>query len=148
MELINDSYKKACTQIVELFRYIPEQQLNKIPHEVIKYYKSNIDENYSFKINPLISISDQKFSREAIIILITLSKKYFLNEQENQILDNALKNNRDILEKQKRELYNPDNIFNNNISNIEKEKIDTNIILYKENIFTKIFKFIRKLIKK
>ena len=96
----------------------------------------------------VISISDQKLSREAIIILITLSKKYFLNEQENQIIDNALKNNRDILEKQKRELYNPDNIFNNNISNINKEKIDTNIVLYKENIFTKIFKFIRKLIKK
>ncbi len=149
MEVINDSYKMACTQVVELLRYIPEQQLNKIPHEVIEYYKSNIQANYSFKINPAISISKQNFSRQAIIILVALSKKYLFNEQENQILENVLKNNRDILEKQKRELYNPDNIFNNDRNNIKKEEIvDTQIILYKENVFTKIFKFIRKIIKK
>ncbi len=147
--MITSSYKIACSQVVKTLEYMPEWQLIKIPHAVVEYYKRNMDKEYSFEINTKFPLSKQQYSKEAAIILTAISKKYLLDENENKKIDEVLKENSIKLENQKRELYNPDEIFKKNAKDtLKSENIDTQMIEYKESIFTKIVKFFKNMFRK
>ncbi len=149
METITNSYKTACSQVVKTLEYMPKWQLSKIPHAVVEYYKNNMDKEYYFEIDTRFTLSDQQYSKDAIIILTAISKRYLFDENENKKIDEVLKENSIKFENQKRELYNLDEIFSKNIENtIKLENIDTQMTVYKESIFMKIFKFLKNMFKK
>lgn len=138
---MSNTYQIACTQVIEILRNLPKKQYDMIPLEVIKYYEANIDKNYKFKIG-------EELSKQSRIIMITLIKKYFLNDIENELLDESLIRNSNIVENEKKEKYDVDKIFNKNktyetLSNdIGKEMIE-----YKETIISKIVKFFKNIFK-
>lgn len=110
--MINDRYRKAYTEVLEILSYFPSSEYSKIPAEKIEFYKKNMDKDYAYKINPEIDLSKQEISIEANAILVSLFRDYFATEKEKQILNNLLNENQKRLEDEKRKKYNPDNIFN------------------------------------
>ncbi len=146
---MTNSYKIACSQVVKTLEYMPDVQLNKIPHAVIEYYKNNMDKEYLFKIDTRLTLSNQQYCKEAVIILTAISKRYLFDENENKKIDELLKENSIKLEKQKRELYNPNEIFRKNIEKTSKpENVDTQMAVYNESIFIRIIKFFKNIFKK
>lgn len=138
---MSNTYQIACTQVIGILRNLPKKQYDMIPLEVIKYYEANIDKNYKFKIG-------EELSKQSRIIMITLIKKYFLNDIENELLDESLIRNSNIIENEKKEKYDVDKIFNKNKTyktlgnDIGKEMIE-----YKETIISKIVKFFKNIFK-
>ena len=43
---MNNNYAKAYKEIMEIIRFFPEDEYNKIPKEKIEYYKENMDNTY------------------------------------------------------------------------------------------------------
>lgn len=138
---MSNTYQIACAQVIGILRNLPKKQYDMIPLEVIKYYEANIDKNYKFKIG-------EELSKQSRIIMITLIKKYFLNDIENELLDESLIRNSNIIENEKKEKYDVDKIFNKNKTyktlgnDIGKEMIE-----YKETIISKIVKFFKNIFK-
>lgn len=147
---MNDVYKRAYTEVIEIIKYFPKEEYNKIPIKKINFYKENMDKNYKFQINPKISLEEQNISKEANAILITIFNDYFATYRQKEVLNNLLKKNQQKIEQDKLKKYNPDNIFKKNISEIPQEEIKENtenmqLIEYKENIFKKIFNKIKSI---
>ena len=146
----NEKYAKAYTEVVEIISHFPKEEYEKIPEEKIEFYKNNMDKNYIFKINPDIDLAEQNISKEANAIIIMLYKEYFATEEQKEKIDKILAENsrKEELEKSKR--YNPDDLFKKRSKNeiIENTESDDNnsLIEYKENFFTKLKKFIFKLL--
>ena len=146
--MLDNKYAKAYTEVLEIIKYFPEEEYNKIPKEKIEFYKNNKDKNYKFTINPKIDLSKQNVSKEASAIIVTIFKDYFATEEQKKKLEEIIKLNEKKSEIIKREKFNPDDLFKsknsseivdeNNQKNIEK----TDLIEYKENFFTKFKNFI------
>lgn len=137
------TYKMAYTEVLEILRKLPSEELAKIPQSELKFYEKNCDKNYIFSIDASIPIEQQKISRKANAILVTIYRDFFASEQQKQKLESILKSNLIKLEEERKKIYNYDNLFKNK----EKDTKDTKEelqILKKDNIFIKIIKKIKK----
>lgn len=151
--MINTIYAKAYTEVLEIIKHFPEEEYNKIPKEKIEFYKDNKDKDYAFVINPEIDLSEQNISPEANAIIVNLFRDYFATEEQKVKIKEILDLNQKKEEQEKREKYNPDDIFkkankNTEITNIETSENNTNtaLIEYKESFFARFKNFIFKIL--
>ena len=151
-EKMNNKYAKAYKEVLEIIKYFPEEEYNKIPKEKIIFYRENMDQNYEFTINPAIDLSEQNISKEANTIIVSLFQDYFATEEQKEKIKEILKSNEVKAEREKRNRYNPDELFKRkNTSksvheNPDNKTEETALVEYKENFFTKFKKFIIKLL--
>ena len=141
-----NKYSKAYVEVLALINYLPINEYRKIPKEKIEFYKNNMDNNYNFKIDPNNDLQKQNFSNETKAIIISLFMSYFATEEKKQQIKNILDSNQTKKEEEKRKLYNPNNIFNNNLESKENMYLQT--ITENKNIFKIIFDKILEFINK
>ena len=142
--MINIAYAKAYTEVLEIIKYFPKEEYAKIPEEKIEFYKNNMDKDYNFKINPEIDLSEQSISPEANAIMINLFTDYYATEGQKIKIKNILDSNQQKEEQEKRERYNPDNIFKNrNTENIIQNEVA--LVEYKESIFKRFINKIKSI---
>lgn len=138
----NIDYAKSCTEVLAIVYNMSIKNFNKIPPEVIKTLEENKDSNYNFKLDYSKNINEQNISEFTTAILKNFYRDYQATEDTRQriLLDEA--NRRYEKEKNKHELYNPDNVFKNmNKSNNSKKQ--TAIVPTKEENILK--RLLRKL---
>lgn len=150
---MTNSYAKAYTEVLEILSHFSEEEYYKIPQEKINFYKSNMEKNYEYSIDPNIDLSKQHISKEANAILISIFRDYFANDRQRQILNNLLSQNQEKHEKIKKEKYNPDNIFINNNRNvtIDNTKNKQELALVEINYmkwYTKVWRLIKDFFRK
>lgn len=146
--MVSNIYKKAYTEVLEILKYIPKDEYSKIPQSKIEFYKKNMDKGYKYKFDPSTSISEQTILVETNGILVSLFKDYLATEEEKRKIDNLLERNQQLLEAEKRKLYNPNNIFNNAEKNVEIKQTDIINIEKEDNIIKRIYDFFRRLFNK
>ena len=148
--MINSKYAKAYTEVLEIIKYFPKEEYNKIPKEKIEFYKNNMDIDYNFTINPEIDLSEQNISPEANAVIINLFTECYATENQKVKIKQILDLNQEKEEQEKREKYNPNDIFNkpekekNNIREVAEN--NTALIEYKESFFIKFKNFIFKIL--
>ena len=148
------AYKKAYTEVIEIIKYFPKEEYDKIPLEKINYYKENMDKNYNFQIDPNIELEKQNISKEANAILVTLFNDYYATDRQKEVLNNLLKQNQQKLEIQKYEEYNPNNLFmqstikQQNTETLQENQKETSLVEIKESFFTKFINFIKNIFKR
>ena len=114
MTYTKEEYAKSYTEILEIFKYIPENLLKKIPNSIIKKYYENMDKSYKYAYDIGRSLEDQKVSQLTKILLANIYIKYWATERDKKRIEIY---DRKILEKneiEKRKKYNIGNIFTNN----------------------------------
>lgn len=151
--MTKDKYAKAYTEVLEILKYLPKNEYDKIPHERIQFFEDNKDYSYNFKIYPQIPLGKQNISIEANSIIIMLFRDYFASETQKEKLKVILKQNEDKYQEEIRNKYNPDDIFKNKkdeittySSNKEIENNNLPIEVKRENFFKKFITYIKNLI--
>lgn len=147
--MINNKYAKAYKEVLEIIKYFPEEEYNKIPKDKIEYFTNNMDNSYEFIINPSIDLSEQNISKEANAIIVMLFQEYFATEKQKEKIKEILKLNEKKSEQDKREKYNPDDLFLKNKIIEKKQQNDiqeTALVEYKEKFFTRFKNFILNLL--
>lgn len=151
--MINLDYKKSCTEVITILNNMPIEAFKKIPPELIKAFEENIDNDYNFFLDYSMDLKDQKITPFTLAILNNLYRDYWASEEERKKILEKETYDLNILEEEKRKIYNPDDIFkkaNNNIetTNIEtpENNINTALIEYKESFFIKFKNFIFKIL--
>ena len=145
--MINTLYKKAYKEVLEIIKYFPEEEYNKIPKEKIEYYKKYMDNNYVFTIDPEIDLAEQNISKEASAIIVTLYRDYFATKEQRKKLEEIIKLNEIKLEEEEKNKYNPDDLFKpNNCKSINQNNKEAALVEYKESFFTKLKNFVFKIL--
>lgn len=149
--MINDKYAKAYKEVLEIIKFFPEEEYNKIPKEKIEFFEKNMDPNHIFTINPKIDLSEQNISKEANAVIIGLFQDYYATEEQKVKINKILELNQKQLEEEKKEKYNPDDIFKKRNTSTTEEVAteplpETAMIEYKENFFIKFKNFILKIL--
>ncbi|HJJ12282.1 MAG: hypothetical protein ACLSW4_04995 [Clostridia bacterium] len=141
------TYKMAYTQVLEILKRLPKEEVAKIPTEEIEFLKENCDKTYKYILSPNARLEECQISRKAYAILVVYFKKYFATEIQKQKLDVILKNNQIAIEKEKREKYGVDNLFKENkLEQEENKKVE--IVPYKESFFKRVLNRIKKIFRR
>ncbi len=143
---MNNSYPKAYVEVLEILKYIPKEEQNKIPNQLIEVLKQNADKNYQYRLDTTQGFEKQNLLDETKAILAILFRDYWATDEERKQI--VAKENLERRERYKElsQKYNPKDLFKT------KEKTDLpkqEIIVYeKEKWYKKFLRFIKNFIKK
>lgn len=144
-------YAKACTEVLEILSHFSEEDFSKIPTDKIDFFEKNKDEDYEYKIDPDIDLSKQYISDEANAIIVGLYKEYFATEHQKNVIDDILKHNQVLEDRENSVKYNPDDLFKDKeeikLDNKVEDEYDviTDLIERNESFLEKLKRFIFKI---
>lgn len=146
---MSNNYNKAYSEILEIIKYLPEEEREKIPEEKIKFFEENCDKNYEFKYDSSKPLEEQEFLRETYAIIIILFRDYFATETQKEKLQEILFLNEEKRQRELREKYNPEKIMaqRGQKPKIEPKESTELIEIKEENVLKKVFKKIVNWIK-
>lgn len=143
INMTNLDYRKSCTEVLAILNNISIENFKKIPRELIEAFETSKDADYDFSLDYSKDLKDQDVSEITLAILNNLYRDYLASEEEKNMIMLEEKQKRSEEEKIKREKYNPDDIFKKK-TQVEDSNESVAIVEYKETIFSKIIKKIKK----
>ena len=147
--MLDLEYGNAYKEVLEILKHIPIEDYNKIPKTKIELFKTNANNEYTFNYDPSKTLEEQNVSNITKGIIILLFRDYWATEVQREKIIRKQKNDRLILEEQKKSLYDIENIFKkrNICSETEAKEEITEMVVYKANFITRVFNKIKKFLK-
>jgi len=148
---MEDNYPKAYKEIIEILKYVPEESVNKIPKEMRDMFGAKQLKTYTFQIDTEKTFEEQEILEETKAILANIFRDYWATDYQKAKIIEKENQDREELERQKREKYNPKDIFNNiiinqNVQEQLSEEYNKNLPMeVKESFYKKIINFIKSL---
>ncbi len=140
-----ENYPNAYKEVYEILKAVPKEDFDKIPTEFMQIVKKNMNKNYDFSINLNIDfVKEQEILYETKAILAYVYLNYWATEDEKRIIRAKFKKDIEEAENKKREIYGTD-VFKKIKANSINEEINAKVVEYKENIWSRMIKFIKKL---
>ena len=118
VKIEKQEFSNACKEVLEILKYIKEEDLKKIPDFEIEILQKNEDKNHRFIYNPNITMKEQNVSKLAKAIIATYFEKYTATEIQKQKIKNKRIYDNSLIEKRKSEKYGQVNLLNKNSNNI------------------------------
>lgn len=143
--------KKSYNEILEILKYIPSEEYEKIPKDKIDVFKKHKDPSYQFEYNPFKSLNEQDVLRETKVLIVGLFRDVVASDVQKERLNIILNCNEKKYQDKLNEKYKYDEIFHKKQKNIkteEKSAKNTQMIEYKENIFLKIYNAFKRVFNK
>ena len=143
--MITKEYRLAYTEVVEILKYVPDEDAQKIPKEKLDFYKTNMDNEYNYKLDMTKEFEEQEMSDITKAILANIFRDYWATPYQKERIEAKEKYDLEKLEDEKREKYNPNNIFKNKQEQTVVENTNLPIEIKKETFFKKLIIFIKGL---
>lgn len=156
--MMEDNYSKAYKEIVEILKYVPEESVNKIPKDMRDMFEAEQLKTYNFKIDTEKPFEEQELLEETKAILANIFRDYWATDYQKARIIEKENQDREEWERQKREKYNPNDIFknrnttenDNDISQDIQEQLNEEYnqklpIEVKETFYNKIINFFKNL---
>ena len=146
--MITKEYAMAYTEVLEVLKYVPDEDVKKIPKEKLEFYKRNMDNEYDYKLDMTKEFEEQEMSDITKAILANIFRDYWATPYQKERIEAKEKYDLNMLEKEKREKYNPDNIFKKKKEETVIENNNLPVEIKKETLFKKLISFIKKILNK
>lgn len=145
---MEEIYHKAYKEVIEILKYVPQESVNKIPKTTLETFEKKMDKDYVFNIDINKSFEEQNLLEETKDIFAVIFRDYWATPYQRERIKAKEKYDRQKIEEEKANKYNPDGIFKNK----EKDNVVVNnnlpVEIKKENFFKKLISFIKKIIRK
>lgn len=142
--MVNIEYANAYSEVLEILNHIPKSDYNKIPTDMIKLFTTNKNKEYSFSYDVNKTLNEQNVSKKAKTIIAILFRDYWATPYQRERI--LAKEKYDIakMEEEKREKYNPDDLFKTDKQKKEEQITNLPIEIKKENFFKRLVRFIKE----
>ncbi len=147
---MEDNYKKAYKEVVEILKFVSKENVDKIPKEMLDMFEEEQDKEYNFKVDTTKSFEEQELLELTKAIFSNIFRDYWANDYQRKVIIEKENMDRIKLEEEK---YDSKDLFKNNQKNFNKQnnndKVDVNLtVVKKENLFKKLIDKIFKSLKK
>lgn len=146
--MITKEYAIAYKEVMTILSYVPKSDVDKIPQEKLDFYKSNMDNEYEYKIDETKQFEEQEMSDITNAVLANIFKDYWATPYQKERIKAKEEYDLQKIEEEKSKKYNPNNIFNDKQVNKIITSTNLPIEVKKENFFKKLVKFIKNIINK
>lgn len=151
--------KEMYSEVYGILKALGDKYINKLPKTVLKVITESKEENYNPEYSMSIPLKEQDINRKSLAMIALLHYNYWCETEEDRAkLKNILETNEEKHQKEIKEKYSNDKIFNRATTKIKEktisEKVDrfvevsnqstANIVEYKQSFFNKIIDKIKK----
>lgn len=149
---ITKSTRIAYAEIDSFIELLPKAEKEKIPNNLIRYFKEEKDKETVKKLSLDIPLEKQNLQEDTWNLIAIIYLKYLCeDEEEKKELEKIYDENEKIYREEIKEKYNPEKIFSDrekkHTTLQEKDQI-LPIEVKKESFIQKIIKFINKIFHK
>ena len=145
--MISVQSQNAMAEVLWYLKGIKEDDLNKIPNDIINYIKQNASKEYNCTFDYSKPLKELNLLDETRGIIGIICYKYWCTTKEQkEMYIKKLNSNEKKYQIKLNEQYNPNNLFRKNNQKretIQNDKNDTKMVEYKESIFKRIFNKIK-----
>lgn len=142
----------AYAEIISFINLLPQDKQEKIPKNIIEYFKEEMDKDSKRELTTDIPLENQNLKNATWDLIAILYLKYLCeDEEEKKELEQIYAENERTYREEIKEKYNPEKILENRgKKNTEQQDEVKNlpIEVKKENFIQKIIKFINKIFHK
>lgn len=136
------------SELYAILQVLGNEYINKLPIKLYDMIENKRNYDYTPKYNDEVDFNKQGVKRETISVLALLYLNYWCeSEEEKNKLNNYFIENEKKYQKELREKYDPDKIFDNNLFSNNSEKIIENNSLAVVKPKNKIIQLVEKIIK-
>ena len=82
--MLSIEYANSYSEVLEILKYIPNQEYDKVPQNLINLFEKNSNKHYTFHYDPEKSINEQNVSKRAKIIIAILYRDYWATVEQRQ----------------------------------------------------------------
>lgn len=151
--MLVSEYREALVEVLEILKHTRKKDRDKIPKTLLLFFERNASPTYKFTFDENKELKDLNLKNETKGLLAMIYRSYWCTPEERAEYDKLLIQNQKIYDDMLREKYNPDKIFENNFyqnpfenkkqeseenSQIEENQETQSLIIYPQNIFSKI----------
>ncbi len=141
-------YYIALAETNAILYHIEKEFIYKIPKEILNIIEKYKAENINFIYDTTKNISEQSIHKETLEILSYLNYNFWLNNEEKIEFNKIYNDNFIKLENEKREKYNPNEIFSRKKAKIVNDENLPIEIKEEKSFFEKILNKFKAIIKK
>ena len=146
--MMSNQYAKAYTEILEILKYLPKKEYEKIPQSKIEFYEENQDKNYTYQFDITKPTAEVTMLDETKVIIISLFRDFFASENQKQKLQSLLQAKENAYQEKIREQYKVEDIFQRKKQKKEETYADISLVVVKKStmlnrIMEKINNFLR-----
>ena len=84
VKIEKQEFGNACKEVLEILKYVNDEDLEKIPKFEIEILQKNKNKNHEFIYDPNITMNEQNVSKLAKAIIATYFEKYTATEMQQQ----------------------------------------------------------------
>ena len=146
--MINAKYANEYKEVLAVLNNLVKEDYEKIPKEYIEFFETNCNNDYDFEYDTSKSFAEQDLLDDTKYILFGLFEKFGATEMQKSKIKAFRTSYYNNLEEEKRQKYNPDDIFRKE-DNIAQEKPQSvELIEYKkESFFVRFINWIKSIFK-
>lgn len=140
---ITKEYSRAYVEVLEVLKFLKEEEYNRVPKERIDIYNKYKDKEYYFEINKEKELGEQ-ISPKAKAVLSNLFIRYIANDADREeiVVQERKKEYKEEMAKSQNIKLNP--LFEKRTKTAETIEENQSLIVYTEdNIFKKFIKKIK-----
>lgn len=123
-------YRKAYKELNEVIKRLSDEELSKIPNQVIENIRNNMDNKYVFYYDDFKKLEEQDFLPQTKALIVEIYEKYLCPKDKKEFWNKYDSICLNMIEKKKVEQYNPNTIFKSSLVNKENKKEETNLVVY------------------
>ena len=141
-------FPKAYVEVLEIIKYIPKKEYDKIPQYILQNMENEKDVSYTYTVTYFDNFQEQRMLKETEAILAVFYRDYWSTPyQKERIKAKKEKYDMEKLEEEKRKKYNSNNLFKDrNEEKHEKlENIDMPVEVKKESFLKQLISYIKGL---
>lgn len=136
-------YAKAYTEVIEILKHVPDEDVKKIPKEKLDFYKENMDKTYNYEVDETKEFKEQQMLDKTKAVLANIYRDYWASSTEREEIKAKQKQELYMLEEEKRKKYNPDDIFKNKKQPNTVENTNKPVEIKKETFFNRLISLIK-----
>lgn len=149
---MEDKFPKAYYEVLEILKYMPNESVNKIPKTLLETFEMNKDVNHTFKVDINKDFEGQDILEETKDIFANIFRDFWATPYQKERIIAKQNYDRQVLEEEKRQKYNPDDLF----KKTKIESVDENINesteisnlpieVKKERFYEKVINFFKRI---
>lgn len=118
VKIEREEFRNSCKEILEILKYINEEDLEKIPKFEIEILQKNENKNHKFMYNPSLTMNEQNISKLTKAIIATYFEKYTATNKQKQVIRDKRNYDNSLIEQRKSIEYGQFDSFNNRSKDI------------------------------
>jgi len=139
-------YANELTEVYTILNTLVKEDYDKIPKITIQAIEENMNPDYEYELDEELELKDCPMLPGTKEILFNLFRDYLCTPEQRKKIKKMQAEDRLKDEMKRQQEYNVDIFANRPKEETQEENLE--LVVYKENIFTKILKFIKNIFKR